>query len=137
MQGIFIHSVFLHFHPFGIFPKKQAILLSKESIFGKEREICMKVLFRHERPENVPVEEDFSRPTLMEDIEKTRYALEIAYAGFDNATDPDLIDCYIYEVNSLLKRYSYLTALAQKEEQQVPVLCPESPIRSLIGHVFG
>lgn len=97
----------------------------------------MKILFHREHPENFPVEEDFSRPTLMEDIEKTRYALEIAYAGFDNATDPDLIDCYIYEVNSLLKRYSYLTTLAQKEEQQIPVLCPESPIRSLIGHVFG
>ncbi len=97
----------------------------------------MKILFRHERPEEIPVEEDFSRTTLTEDIEKTRYALEIAYAGFDNAIDPDLIDCYIYEVNSLLKRYSYLTALAAKEQQTVPVLCPESPIRSLISHVFG
>jgi len=46
--------------------------------------------------------------SLMHDIEKTRYALENAYAGFDEATDPDLIDCYIYEVNSLLKRYKYL-----------------------------
>lgn len=97
----------------------------------------MKILFRQERPENMPVEEDFSRTTLAEDIEKTRYALEIAYAGFDNATDPDLIDCYIYEVNALLKRYTYLTNLAEKEDQTVPALCPESPIRALISHVFG
>lgn len=96
----------------------------------------MKVLFRQERAENVPVEEDFSRTTLAEDIEKTRYALEIAYAGFDNATDPDLIDCYIYEVNALLKRYTYLTNLAATEKEKVPVLYPESPIRALIGQLF-
>ena len=29
----------------------------------------------------------------------TKYELETAYSGFDNVTDPDLIDCYIYEVN--------------------------------------
>ena len=52
----------------------------------------MKVLFRQERVENIPIEEDFNCPTLQENIEKTRYALENAYAGFDNATDPDLID---------------------------------------------
>lgn len=97
----------------------------------------MKILFRQERSENIPVEEDFSRSTLREDIEKTRYALEIAYAGFDNATDPDLIDCYIYEVNALLKRYKYLSELAAKENQNVPALCPESPIRALFSHVFG
>lgn len=96
----------------------------------------MKVLFRQERAENMPVEEDFSRTTLAEDIEKTRYALEIAYAGFDNATDPDLIDCYIYEVNALLKRYTYLTNLAATEKENMPVLYPESPIRALIGQLF-
>ncbi|MCD7864217.1 MAG: YaaL family protein [Lachnospiraceae bacterium] len=34
--------------------------------------------------------------------------MEVAYSGFDNVTDPDLIDCYIYQVNSIWKRYSYL-----------------------------
>lgn len=97
----------------------------------------MKVLFKQERAENKPVEEDFGCSSIQEGIEKTRYALEIAYAGFDNATDPDLIDCYIYEVNALLKRYKYLSELAAKESQMVPALCPESPIRTLISHVFG
>ncbi|HKM34283.1 MAG TPA: DUF2508 family protein [Lachnospiraceae bacterium] len=97
----------------------------------------MKILFRQERAENLPVEEDFGCPSLQEDIKKTRYALEIAYAGFDNATDPDLIDCYIYEVNALLKRYTYLTSLAEKESLVVPELCPKSPIQTLISHVFG
>ncbi|MGN1148524.1 MAG: DUF2508 family protein [Lachnospiraceae bacterium] len=97
----------------------------------------MKVLFKQERAESTPIEEDFGCPSIQEDIEKTRYALEIAYAGFDNATDPDLIDCYIYEVNALLKRYKYLSELAGRENQMAPALCPESPIRTLISHVFG
>ncbi|MED9904439.1 MAG: DUF2508 family protein [Lachnospiraceae bacterium] len=97
----------------------------------------MKILFKQAQTENMPIEEDFGCPSLQEDIEKTRYALEIAYAGFDNATDPDLIDCYIFEVNALLKRYKYLSALAEKERQSIPELCPESPIRALISHVFG
>lgn len=97
----------------------------------------MKIFFKQERPEDIPVEEELGYPTLQENIEKTRYALEIAYAGFDNATDPDMIDCYIYEVNSLLKRYTYLMKVAQTEAQAVPDLSPESPIRTLISHVFG
>lgn len=54
------------------------------------------------------------RELLMADIVKTQLALETAYSGFDNATDPDLIDCYIYEVNSALKRYRFLLGQAQR-----------------------
>lgn len=57
------------------------------------------------------------RDMLLADIAKTQHALEVAYAGFDNATDPDLIDCYIYEVNSALKRYRFL--LNQAERMQL------------------
>ena len=52
--------------------------------------------------------------SILSDIAKTRYALETAYAGFDNATDPYLIDCYIYEVNAIQKRYKYLLQEAAK-----------------------
>lgn len=51
---------------------------------------------------------------LMKDIDKTKFALETAYSNFDNVTEPDLIDCYIYEVNSSLKRYKYLLEQAAK-----------------------
>ncbi len=44
----------------------------------------------------------------MLDLQKTRCELEDAYAGFDYVTDPDLIDCYIYEQNAVMKRYRYL-----------------------------
>lgn len=46
--------------------------------------------------------------SLMADLQKTRCELENAYAGFDYVTDPDLIDCYIYELNAVMKRYRYL-----------------------------
>ena len=62
-----------------------------------------------------------ARDKLLADIAKT---LEVAYCGFDYATDPDLIDCYIYEVNSALKRYRFLLNQAQRmelflEEEQI------------------
>ncbi len=97
----------------------------------------MKILFRQELAKDMPIEEDFSSPSLTEDIEKTRYALEIAYAGFDNAIEPDMIDCYIYEINALLKRYKYLTELADRERLFVPESSPKSPVRALLSHVFG
>ena len=46
--------------------------------------------------------------TLISTLRSDPYALETAYMGFDNVTDPDLIDCYIYEMNSILKRYRFL-----------------------------
>ncbi len=57
---------------------------------------------------------DFHKPTLHEELIQTRRALENAYSGFDNVTDPDLIDCYIYEVNAVMKRYKYLLEQAAK-----------------------
>lgn len=48
------------------------------------------------------------RELLLSDIAKTKIALNSAYSNFDNVTDPDLIDCYIYEVNAIQKRYKFL-----------------------------
>ncbi len=71
----------------------------------------MKIIFKKEIPAPKEKDEEMKIPSLLEDIEKTRIALDTAYAGFDNATDPDMIDCYIYEINSLLKRYDHLSKL--------------------------
>ena len=51
---------------------------------------------------------------LVEEINLTKAALSAAYANFDNATDPDLIDCYIYQLNSEQKRYKYLLQKAKE-----------------------
>ncbi len=70
----------------------------------------MRVIFR-QRP-CIPMDNDVivdgEKLTIRDELLKTRYALENAYAGFDNVTDPDLIDCYIYELNAVMKRYKYL-----------------------------
>jgi hypothetical protein len=78
--------------------------------------------------------------SIFTDIEKTRYALETAYAGFENATDPDLIDCYIYEVNAVQKRYKYLLQEAAKmqhssETPKETPLC-EKPSVPLVRQAF-
>lgn len=83
-------------------------------------------------------EEDYSPITLRDSIEKTRQALDIAYAGFDNALENDLIDSYIYQINSLQKRYKHLSDLAAAEDEpQDNGSYKHSPIRALVSHVFG
>ena len=69
----------------------------------------MKMIF-HESPVSFREADEIAetKEDLLEDLKKTRYALEVAYSGFDNVTDPDLIDCYIYQVNAILKRYKFL-----------------------------
>lgn len=76
----------------------------------------MKILFKKENHPTETTEEEYICPSLMEDIERTRIALDNAYIGFDNATDPDMIDSYIYEINALLKRYSHLSKLTSAEK---------------------
>jgi hypothetical protein len=50
-------------------------------------------------------------------LEKTRSAMEAAYSNFENVSDPDLIDCYIYELNAVWKRYKFLLKQAKYLEQ--------------------
>ena len=52
----------------------------------------MKIFFSQADASPEIIEEDFSPIDLKESIRKTRQALEIAYAGFDNALESDLID---------------------------------------------
>ncbi len=51
---------------------------------------------------------------LLSEIKKTKLALESAYSNFENVIDPDLIDCYIYEVNAVQKRYKFLLRQAKE-----------------------
>lgn len=98
----------------------------------------MKIFYHQSLDSTIPVTEELSPLCLKESIEKTRQALEVAYAGFDNAVDVDLIDSYIYEINSLQKRYEHLTDLAMSETAVEPEpLSQHSPIRALVSHVFS
>lgn len=98
----------------------------------------MKLIFHHNYETPEYLEEDYTPVNLQNSIEKTRRNLEIAYAGFDNALEVDLIDSYIYEINSLQKRYKHLTDLAAIESvEDAQPLRQHSPIRALVSHVFG
>lgn len=57
--------------------------------------------------------------TLMQEIAMTINAIDMAYSNFENAVDPDLIDCYIYQLNSEQKRYKYLLKQAEKYEKEL------------------
>lgn len=48
------------------------------------------------------------RQQLKEVMARTRVEINQAYAGFNQQSDPDLVDSYVYEINSLQSRYSYL-----------------------------
>lgn len=84
------------------------------------------------------ISEELSPLNLSDSIQKTRQALDMAYAGFDDALEVDLIDSYIYEIISLQKKYKYLINLAAEKPcaPAEPSKRP-SPIRTFVNHVFG
>lgn len=77
------------------------------------------------------------------DLKLAKWELENAYAGFDYATDPDLIDCYIYKLNAAMKRYRYLLnkyaalrkeALQPEDESAIASeLWPEPALQPMAG----
>lgn len=45
---------------------------------------------------------------LLEEIDRTRNELEAAYSQFENAVDPELINCSIYKINAIQEHYGFL-----------------------------
>lgn len=58
----------------------------------------------------------YNEKYLRDELNMTRDELNVAYSKFNNATEPDLIDCYTYQINSVQKRYKYLLELARETE---------------------
>lgn len=54
---------------------------------------------------------------LINEINKTKLALEAAYSNFENVVDPDLIDSCIYEMNAVQNRYKFLLKQAKASEK--------------------
>ena len=50
---------------------------------------------------------------LLEEIERVKTQMDNAYYNFQNAMDPDLIDCYIFESNAAWKKYRFLLKQAK------------------------
>ena len=58
-------------------------------------------MFRFFKQESQP-DEDYQ--SLLDNLTETKNNLDLAYQNFENATDPELIDSYIYEVNAIQMR---------------------------------
>lgn len=63
-------------------------------------------LFPTRRRIPTPAEED--RLELEESLHDAQLRIAQAYAGFNAATDPELVESFVYEIQAQTGRYSYL-----------------------------
>ena len=71
-------------------------------------------MFRKEKTKQKPL--TYEEKYLLEEIAMTKNAIETAYSNFENAVEPDLIDCYIYELNAAQLRYQFLLRKFKSQE---------------------
>lgn len=67
------------------------------------------------RPED---QQDEEARALREGLVKTRTLINQAYACFNSTGDPDLIESYVFEINALQARYSYLLRRVKELEDR-------------------
>lgn len=60
------------------------------------------------------LQEEKKRQELLLEIERTKRAHADTLQNLENMTDPDLIDCYIYELNAVQVRYKFLLRQAKQ-----------------------
>ena len=60
---------------------------------------------------------------LKDNLHRTARDLQDAYHNLENVTDPDLIDCYIYELNSVQMRYKFLLSRIRQYEADQTLQC--------------
>ena len=65
-----------------------------------------------------PLPKDRNQEILLEEIERVKAQMQNAHYNFQNAMDPDLIDCYIFESNAAWKKYRFLLKQAKNYEEQ-------------------
>ena len=61
----------------------------------------MKWPWRQEKPSDEVLEIEKS-------LQETKILIAQAYAGFNSAADQELVESYVYEIQALQARYSYL-----------------------------
>lgn len=62
-------------------------------------------------------QQEEARRTLAECLTQTRALIAQAYQGFNTVRDPDLIESYVYEINALQSRHSYLLRRLKELEE--------------------
>ena len=63
---------------------------------------------------------------LIYEIEKTKKAYQTALSNLENIVEPDLIDCYIYELNAAQVRYKFLLLEARNQGLRYSIYQPSS-----------
>ncbi len=61
-----------------------------------------------ENKRNETIRHQQERTEIINELNKTKIALEHAYSNFENVVEPDLIDSSIYELNAINKQYKFL-----------------------------
>lgn len=74
----------------------------------------------------LPTPEQEERRALLEGLERTKVLLHQAYACFNRESDPDLIESYVFEINALQSRYSYLLKRVRELEEPEPLPAVEA-----------
>lgn len=70
---------------------------------------------------------------LEKSLQETRALIAQAYAGFNAASDAELVESYIYEIQALQARYSYLLRLRKALDGEATVPRPmEAPGASVL-----
>ena len=59
------------------------------------------------------------REQLMQSLAHTRLLINQAYSGFNSARDEELIESFVFEINALQSRYSYLLRRIKELEASV------------------
>lgn len=57
---------------------------------------------------------------LADAIDRTKLEIDTAYRNFEHALEPDLIDCYIYQLQAAQMRYKFLLNCARREATPHP-----------------
>ncbi len=60
-------------------------------------------------------QDELRRAELQEAIVEVRRELDVARNGFQNASEPELVDAAAFQIKSLEARYSYLLRVAREE----------------------
>lgn len=82
------------------------------------------VLFKKQRTSDSELDE------LLHSLSRTQREIEQAYNRFNFASDPDLIDSYVYEISALQCRYNYLLRRV-KERRGVIAAAQSLPPREM------
>lgn len=65
----------------------------------------------------LPTPEQEERQALLDGLKRTKILIHQAYACFNRESDPDLIESYVFEINALQSRYSYLLKRVRELEE--------------------